>query len=78
MSKKDRLDSLKLVKRLTAAGFSQDQAEVQIEILSEILLAYQVTKHDLNVLYLKIVFTTGGVVATATAVILSMMAELIN
>lgn len=42
------IDTLRYAKRLRAAGFSQEQAEVQAEALSEAVRESLVTKADLN------------------------------
>lgn len=42
------IDTLRYVKRLRAAGFSEEQAEVQAEALSEAVRESLVTKLDLN------------------------------
>ena len=42
------IDTLRYVKRLRAVGFSEEQAEVQAEALSEAIRESLVTKADLN------------------------------
>lgn len=42
------IDTLRYAKRLRAAGFSEEQAEVQAEALSEAVRESLVTKLDLN------------------------------
>jgi hypothetical protein len=42
------IDTLRYVKRLKAAGFTEEQAEVQAEALSEAVSDSLVTKSDLN------------------------------
>lgn len=42
------IDTLRYAKRLQAAGFSQEQAEVQAEALAEAVRGSLVTKLDLN------------------------------
>ncbi len=69
-------DTLKAVRRLEAAGFSQDQAEVMIDILNE-QGTELVTVTDLNsalsLLKRELVITLGGLMITLTGIILASM-----
>jgi len=50
MSATISFDTLAYAKKLTAAGFTQQQAEVQAEALKEIIDERLATKHDIAVL----------------------------
>ena len=69
-------DTLKAVRRLEAAGFSQDQAEAMIDILNE-QGTELVTVTDLNralsLLKRELVITLGGLMITLTGIILASM-----
>ena len=69
-------DTLKAVRRLEAAGFSQDQAEAMVHILNE-QGAELVTTAELNrALSLQkreLIITLGGLMITLTGIILAAM-----
>ena len=69
-------DTLKAVRRLEAAGFSQDQAEAMVHILNEQgteLATNTDLKNALSLLKRELLITLGGLMITLTAIILAAM-----
>ena len=69
-------DTLKAVRRLEAAGFSQDQAEAMVHILNEHsteLITTTDLKSVLSQFKRELVITLGGLMITLTGVILAAM-----
>ena len=69
-------DTLKAVRRLEASGFSQDQAEVMIDILNEQgaeLVTITGLNHSLSLLKRELIITLGGLMITLTGIILAAM-----
>ena len=69
-------DTLKAVRRLEAAGFSQDQAEAMVHILNEHsteLITATDLKSVLSQFKRELVITLGGLMITLTGIILVAM-----
>ena len=69
-------DTLKAVRRLEAAGFSQDQAEAMVHILNEHsteLITTTDLKSVLSQFKRELVITLGGLMITLTGIILVAM-----
>ena len=69
-------DTLKAVRRLEAAGFSQDQAEAMVHILNEHsteLISATDLKSALSQFKRDLVITLGGLMITLTGIILAAM-----
>ena len=69
-------DTLKAVRRLEAAGFSQDQAEAMVHILNEQgteLATNTDLKNALSLLKRELLMTLGGLMITLTGIILVAM-----
>lgn len=69
-------DTLKAVRRLEAAGFSQDQAEAMVHILNEQgteLATNTDLKNALSLLKRELLITLGGLMITLTGIILAAM-----
>ena len=69
-------DTLKAVRRLETAGFSQDQAEAMVHILNEHsteLITSTDLKHALTQFKRDMVITLGGLMITLTGIILAAM-----
>ena len=62
-------NSLNYAKRLEQAGFTRQQAEVQANIMTEIVDEKIATKQDLRVLEYRITIRLGGMLAAAVAVL---------
>ena len=69
-------DTLKAVRRLEAAGFSQDQAEAMVHILNEQSTELATTtdlRNGLSILKRELVIILGGLMITLTGIILAAM-----
>lgn len=69
-------DTLKAVRRLEAAGFSQDQAEAMVHILNEQgteLVTATGLRNALSILKRELVIILGGLMITLTGIILAAM-----
>lgn len=66
-------DSLNYAKRLEQAGFTRQQAEVQANIMTEIVDEKIATKQDLRVLEYRITIRLGGMLAAAVAVLAALI-----
>ena len=69
-------DTLKAVRQLEAAGFSQDQAEAMVHILNEHsteLITTTDLKSVLSQFKRELVITLGGLMITLTGIILAAM-----
>ena len=69
-------DTLKAVRRLEAAGFSQEQAEAMVHILNEQgmeLATNTDLKNALSLLKRELLITLGGLMITLTGIILIAM-----
>ena len=67
-------DTLKAVRRLEAAGFSQDQAEAMVHILNEQsteLVTITHLRNALSILKRELVIVLGGLMITLTGIILA-------
>lgn len=62
-------DTLAYAKKLKAAGFTDQQAEVQAEAIAEIIEDKLATKHDLEKLAYKLTIRMGGMLAVAVSVL---------
>lgn len=71
-------DVIAYVRRLKAAGVSQEQAEIQVEILSEIIEKNIATKQDLREQELRIIVKLGGFIFASTTIIISVLALLLK
>ena len=70
-------DTLAYAKKLKAAGFTEEQAEIQAEALSEIIEERLATKQDLNELELRLkhdlTLRPGGMLAAGIAIVATLM-----
>ena len=66
-------NSLNYAKRLEQAGFTRQQAEVQANIMTEIVDEKIATKQDLRVLEYRITIRLGGMLAAAVAVLAALI-----
>lgn len=66
-------NSLNYAKRLEQAGFTRQQAEVQANIMTEIVDEKITTKQDLRVLEYRITIRLGGMLAAAVAVLAALI-----
>lgn len=66
-------NSLNYAKRLEPAGFTRQQAEVQANIMTEIVDEKIATKQDLRVLEYRITICLGGMLAAAVAVLAALI-----
>jgi hypothetical protein len=66
-------DTLAYSKRLTDAGFTQKQAEVQAETLAEIIEQNIATKRDLKELEFRLIIKLGTIMATSIAIIVALV-----
>lgn len=70
-------DTLQYTKKLTAAGVSQIQAEVQAEAIKELIDDKLVTKNDLKIalreLELRMTIKLGGIVITGITLLVILM-----
>jgi len=80
MSKAISFDTLAYAKKLTAAGFTQQQAEVQAEALAEIIDERIATKEDImdlkremKEMELRIVIRVGAMLAATIAILVSLL-----
>ena len=66
-------NSLNYAKRLEQAAFTRQQAEVQANIMTEIVDEKIATKQDLRVLEYRITIRLGGMLAAAVAVLAALI-----
>ena len=66
-------DTLTYAKKFIAAGFTQQQAEVQAEALSEIIDEKLATKQDLRELEYRLIIRVGVMLAATIAIIVSLL-----
>lgn len=66
-------NSLNYAKRLEQAGFTRQQAEVQANIMTEIVDEKIATKQDLRVLEYRITIRLGGMLAADVAVLAALI-----
>lgn len=66
-------NSINYAKRLEQAGFTRQQAEVQANIMTEIVDEKIATKQDLRVLEYRITIRLGGMLAAAVAVLAALI-----
>lgn len=66
-------NSLNYAKRLEQAGFTRQQAEVQANIMTEIVDEKIATKQDLRVPEYRITICLGGMLAAAVAVLAALI-----
>ena len=69
MTKAIAFDTLAYSKKLTAAGFTAQQAEVQAEALAELVNDQLVTKQDLNEMELRLTLRLGTMMAASIAIV---------
>lgn len=62
-------DTLAYAKKLVAAGFTQQQAEVQAEAIAEIIDERLATKQDLKELEFRLTIRLGTMMAASIAII---------
>ncbi|MBF0566553.1 MAG: DUF1640 domain-containing protein [Nitrospirae bacterium] len=70
-------DTHAYVKKLKAAGFTEEQAEIQAETLSEIVEERLTTKRDLKELELRLTVRLGAIMA-AGIVIAAVLVKLLS
>ena len=66
-------DTLAYSKKLTEAGFTQRQAEVQAETLAEIIDQNIATKRDLKELEFRLTIKLGTIMAASIAIIVALI-----
>ena len=66
-------DTLAYSKRLTEAGFTHKQAEVQAETLAEIIEQNIATKRDLKELEFRLIIKLGTIMAASIAIIVALV-----
>lgn len=66
-------DTLRYVKRLKEAGFTEQQAEVQAETLKELLEEQLATKRDLREMENRVILKVGAMMAASVAVITALV-----
>jgi hypothetical protein len=66
-------NTLKYAKRLEDVGFSKEQAETSIEILSEIMEEKLATKEDLQLLKADLTIRMGAMLATSIAILTALI-----
>ncbi|GFO77305.1 hypothetical protein BPLS_P5684 [Bathymodiolus platifrons methanotrophic gill symbiont] len=66
-------DTLAYAKKLKAAGFTEQQAEVQAEAMAELVNEQLATKRDLKELEMRLVLRLGGIMVAGIAVIATLV-----
>ena len=66
-------DTLAYAKKLIAAGFTQQQAEVQAQALVEIVDEHLATKYDLKEMEQRIIIKLGAMIAASIAVTVALV-----
>ncbi len=66
-------DTLAYSKRLTSAGFTQQQAEIQANTFKEIIDAKIAPKRYLKELEMKLTIKLGGMMAASIAIVAALM-----
>ena len=66
-------DTLAYAKKLMAAGFTQQQAEVQAEALRDIIEDKLATKEDLKNLELRLIIKVGAMMSASIVIIVTLM-----
>ena len=66
-------DTLAYAKKLKAAGFTEEQAEVQAEALAEIVDERLATKQDLRELEMRLIIRLGTMMAISIAVVAALV-----
>jgi hypothetical protein len=62
-------DTLEYAKKLKAAGFTEQQAEIQAEALADMFENQIATKRDLRELEYRLLIRLGGMLAAAIAIV---------
>ena len=62
-------DTLEYAKKLKAAGFTEQQAEIQAEALADMFENQIATKRDLRELEYRLLIRLGGILAAAIAIV---------
>ena len=66
-------DTLAYAKKLKAAGFTEQQAEVQAEAMAELVNEQLATKRDLKELEMSLVLRLGSIMVAGIAVIATLV-----
>ena len=66
-------DTLAYAKKLKAAGFSDEQAEVQAEALAELIDERLATKQDLKELEYRLIIRLGGMMVIAIGIVATLV-----
>jgi len=66
-------DTLAYAKKLKAAGFTEQQAEVQAEAMAELVNEQLATKRDLKELEMRLVLRLGSIMLAGIAVIATLV-----
>lgn len=66
-------DSFAYAKKLKAAGFSDEQAEVQAEVLAELIDERLTTKQDLKELEYRLIIRLGGMMVIAIGIVATLV-----
>lgn len=69
----EMFNTLRYAKRLEDVGFSKEQAETSIEILSEIMEEKLATKEDLQLLKADLTVRMGAMLATSIAILTALI-----
>lgn len=62
-------DTLNYTNRMMKFGFTREQAEGQAELMAETINIQLATKNDLNILWLKMTITFGGMLVVAIGIL---------
>lgn len=62
-------DTLNYTNRMMKVGFTREQAEGQAELMAETINIQLATKNDLNILWLKMTITFGGMLVVAIGIL---------
>jgi len=65
--------TLAYAKKLKAAGFTEEQAEIQAEALAELIDERLATKQDLKELEYRLVIRLGGMIVVAIGIVATLV-----
>jgi hypothetical protein len=66
-------DTLAYAKKLRAAGFSKEQAEVPAEAMAELIDERPATKQDLKELEYRLIIRPGGMIVVAIGIVATLV-----
>lgn len=67
------IDTLAITKKLRKHGYTQEQAEIQAEILADVVESNLVTKQDLKELEYRLIFKLTSVIIIALGVFVTLV-----